>query len=74
MSWLMGPVFSLILNKDSDADGVNDKFDANVNTITTAEQTAGQTAQTIDMYYTAVGSTAGVLSGGSLVLDIPPLL
>ena len=35
------------------------------------DQTAGQTAQTIDMYYTAVGSTAGVLSGGSLVLDIP---
>ena len=58
-------------NKDSDADGVNDKFDASLNTITTATQTAGQTAQTIDMYYTAVGSAAGVLSGGTLVLDIP---
>ena len=34
-------------------------------------QTAGQTEQTIDMYYTAVGSATGVLSGGSLVLDIP---
>ena len=31
-------------NKDSDADGVNDKFDASLNTITTATQTAGQTA------------------------------
>ena len=35
------------------------------------DQQSGQTAQTIDMYYTAVGNSAGVLSGGTLVLDIP---
>ncbi|HIB90727.1 TPA: hypothetical protein EYO57_26650, partial [Candidatus Poribacteria bacterium] len=61
-------------NADSDADGVDDKFDVTVPAETTVEQVAGRTAQTINMWYTAVGNStdnAGVLSGGTLVLDIP---